>query len=159
MIPHHDEASYDELQRTAARVRARVASTLESLDRRRHDLFNWKGQVREHAGALALAGAGAALLLLGGGAAAALRARQHRRHPYQARARALVRLWRHPELVGKRSISLEVGHRVVVGLVSAAVLEVGKGLIKQAVRSAEGTTAPAEAAVPRVVRPQAPPWH
>ena len=133
MNPEKDE-SPENLRQTASRARDRLARTLDALDRRRHDIFNIKGQLHKHAVPLVLVSAGTALVLAGSGAVALYRTHHRRERLLSERVQALVRFWRYPERVarqGERSIPAEIGRRVLMGLSTTVLLEFGRQVIKK----------------------------
>ncbi len=137
------EPSADELRQQADVVRGRLADTLDALNRRRHqlihELLDWKGQLRKHAVPLAIAGTSTALILLGSGGAALYRSRRRHKLLPRERLRALVRAWKYPERVAQkdeRSIPVEIGRHLVVNLVTAVAVAVGKEMIQKAMASA-----------------------
>jgi hypothetical protein len=91
-----------ELEIRADIARDRLLETIDAIDRRRHDVLDWKLQLREHVGRIAFGSAA----LMGGVALAVavrvLRARLSAAHRRQERFRALTRAWEHPERVATR---------------------------------------------------------
>jgi hypothetical protein len=97
-------------------LRGELGGLVAELDRRRHEAFDLRLQLRRHPVAAAIAAAGAALVL-GGLLAAAVRGRrQHRRPSVRAREtrRALARLLDHPErIAAEPSITSKVAGAVL----------------------------------------------
>ena len=143
MSPSKDELRHDDLHRTAEQMRERLSGTLDELDRRRHEMFDVKAQVRKHVGLLAGVGATAGAVLLSSGAVAMYRSRHRKQVVLRERAQALLRAWRHPDRVarqGERSILEEVGRRVVVSLVTAAAVEAGRLAIRKVMQRRQERT-------------------
>ena len=132
---HHDRPSREALEAQADEVRAKLATTLERLDRKRHEiahLADVPAQIEEHVVPIA---AGAAIVLVGTGAlitwsivrlvtAPARRPRQ--------RIDALRRAWLHPENVG-RGRSTFVGdlvRKLATGIVTAVAMQALKKAIQ-----------------------------
>jgi ElaB/YqjD/DUF883 family membrane-anchored ribosome-binding protein len=109
-------------------LRDELGAIVAELDRRRHELFDLRLQLRRHP-TVVVASAGAAALLLGGLLARSVRARRARRRP-AARARearrALVRLLDHPHRVAAEP-------RVGVKILAAVGTAAGSVLARRAV--------------------------
>jgi hypothetical protein len=56
-------AQPQEIEREVARIRGRIGDMVQELDRRRHELTDWKLQARRHGGKLAIAGVAVAALI------------------------------------------------------------------------------------------------
>lgn len=112
-----------ELERRADLIRSRLATTLEALDTRRHELLDPRYQFREHARGTIVAAVGVVVSLIGGLAAAYYHSRETARHPFRTRWRALVRAWQHPERLAVRSperpFIVRFFEKAVLALVSA----------------------------------------
>jgi len=111
------------------------------LDRRRHDLLDWRSQLRKHGAVLAAVTAGWVLAI---GVTMAVRASQKRRRNRPlAKARrlrdALSRMVAHPELVAQPRPS--IGRKVVGAAASATVGALAKALINELTTSAESDEA------------------
>lgn len=127
------EPTREDLEANANALRSRLARTLESLDRRRHDLFNVKVQAARHPfltvglGALGLASA------VGAAGAAYLLHRHSRQQLPAERLRALTRIWQHPKRVArfsKGTVAGDIARSVLVSAVSFGISE----LLQRAVR-------------------------
>ena len=94
------ESDHERDRQEAPAQRARLASTLEALDQRLRDLFDWRAQVRKRALPLGLAAAGAVLLIGGAIGMAVYRKRRRKQHLHRERWLALKRFWKHPERSG-----------------------------------------------------------
>jgi hypothetical protein len=73
----HEEESPARLEREVDELRDRMTGLVGELDRRRHELFDWRLQLRRHGRTLGLVGAGLAAVFWG---ARALARRRNRRH-------------------------------------------------------------------------------
>lgn len=101
-------------------TRTKLGAAIAELDRRRHEAFDLKLQLRRHL--VAAAGIAFAAAGLGFGIAALLRRRSARRHAPPARLRrfsnALSRMTEHPEKVAANDPGF--GRRILVGAATAA---------------------------------------
>ena len=117
------EAERTRLLARADRLRRRLLTAVSILDRRRHDLFDVKGQIRRHKTALLVAG-GVVVVVV----AIALRPRRQptRLEDLRTRGAALRRAWQHPERVASTrpttSLWSEIGRKALLAVVGAAVL-------------------------------------
>jgi hypothetical protein len=112
-----DGARY-ELEHEADMTRARLLRTIDALDRKRRELFDFKLQLRRHTGDIVSAAGG---LLIGAGATAAVvlyRRHRHERRVRQERVRAIARLWQHPERIAARQSMLGTAVRLVLVVVA-----------------------------------------
>ena len=119
------------LEAQADEVRAQLATTLERLERKRHDLVHLAdvpAQIEEHAVPIA---AGAAVALVVAGALVSwavvrvVHAPERRRHE---RIEALRRAWQHPERVGRQRVGFVSGlvRKVATGLVTTLAMQLAK---------------------------------
>jgi cell division ATPase FtsA len=132
----NEEDTRAELEREAERARARLLSTLDVLDRRRHDAFDVKLQVHKHLGAVASVAAGIVVVAGGAVAISAIRASSRRRHKGRARMQAFARMWRNPERAAKyqpRSVMGEVMRKAVIAAAALVAVEVAKRVMRAAV--------------------------
>jgi hypothetical protein len=123
-------------------IREDLGLLLGELDRRRHELLDWRVQLRKNAVPIAIAAVGIAAL--GGGAVAWTMHRQEvaRRPTEKARAlgRALDRAMRHPNRVagGKPHPASSLGYKVLsaAGTALAAILarQIGEAIFAPAKR-------------------------
>jgi hypothetical protein len=125
MNPHDD---YETLRQQADAARDQLMSTLEHLDRRRHDLTDVRLQLKRHPVAAASIATGLVVIV---GALGWLGYRLARReqHTWRERARALRRAWHRPQRVasGKQGpFATELGRRVLLGLFGFTAIELGK---------------------------------
>lgn len=123
--------SRETLRRRADEARDRLMLTLDALDRRRHELFDLKLQLKRHPAAAASLGAGA-LAVVGVVGFFAWRLSRREEHLWRERAHALVRAFRHPHRLAARKeapFSAELGRRVLLGLCAFVALELGKRAI------------------------------
>jgi hypothetical protein len=128
----HDDRQ--QLEDNANALRTRLALTLESLDRRRHDALSLKVQARRHPLPLVLAGTGALVAIAGGTGLSIYRARHRTGGPLAERLRAVSRAWQHPNRVAhpdKRPLAYEIARGVLVALATFAISQLAKqGLVK-----------------------------
>jgi hypothetical protein len=93
-----------ELELQADVARDRLLETIGALDQRRHDVLDWKLQLRHHLVQVVLLGAA----ILGGIAVAAgagiYRAKLSRAHRPRECVRAPGRVWEHPDRVAVRRV-------------------------------------------------------
>jgi hypothetical protein len=130
----HDELTRENLEREAERVRARLMSTLDVLDRRRHDALDVRAQVQRHVVPVAAVGAGLVLLVGGAIGLSSYRAIDRRRHKSRERVRAFWRIWKNPERTGSyepRSVLSAALRKALVAAASMVAVE----LTKRAVRA------------------------
>ena len=119
------------LEASANALRARLARTLESLDRRRHDVLNVKVQAKRHPLPLALAGA-SALFVVGGTALTVYRSSKPKKSELgmlAERVRAAVRAWKNPLRPAKPkepSVASEVARGVVISVASYAISQLAQ---------------------------------
>ena len=94
----------DSLEREVDRIRNNIGALVRELNHRRHQAFDLKLQLREHAGRLLLAGVAVASLIAGTIVLAAVRLRRRRSvKTRMTRLReALRRIAAHPERVAER---------------------------------------------------------
>jgi hypothetical protein len=129
----HDELTRENLEREAERVRARLMSTLDVLDRRRHDVLDVKAQVQRHLVPVAAVGAG--LVILAGGALglSIYRATDRRRHKSRERVRAFWRIWKNPERTASyepRSVVTQALRKALVAAASMVAVEITKRAVR-----------------------------
>jgi hypothetical protein len=119
------ETEREELESRADYVRSRLMTTLGELDRRRHEIFDVRLQLRRHARELALVGAGLGLVALSGILTAVNARRIRRANMQRARFRALVRFWEHPDRIASRAkekpFYLRVLEKVAMSVVTVAI--------------------------------------
>ena len=100
-------------------LRGDLGALVSELDRRRHELFDVRLQVRRHPAVL-IGAAGVAALILGGLVALSVRSRRHERRPairVRDARRALARLLDHPRRVAAEP---RVGTKVLAAVGAAA---------------------------------------
>ena len=121
------------LQRDIERIRDDLANTVGELDRRRHELFDVRGQLRRHPVPIVLVGA--ALLALAAGGIALAMSRRHRRQRLPARLErlreALQRMVAKPNRVATNP---GVGRRIVAAAGGAAASLAAKKLVAKVFR-------------------------
>lgn len=111
-------------------LRGELGGLVAELDRRRHEAFDLRLQLKRHPVAVAIAAAGAALVL-GGLLAVAVRSRrEHRRPSVRAREarRALARLLEHPDRVAAEP---SISNKVATAVLSLAATIVAKRLLER----------------------------
>ena len=128
----------ERLEAQANRVRARLAETLEALERRRHDLFDLGFQARRHVGLTLGALAGLALAAGAAAAFASYRARTRGPRLRQERLRAVGRLWRHPDRVASERAPVlpEIGRRLLITGVTYLLTQVVRRRVRRALPAA-----------------------
>ena len=93
----------EQLERDVQEIRVEMNGLVGELDRRRHELLDWRLQLRKHALALTIGVGG--LVCVVSGLAAIAAARKHRRQRLVAKIelfrRAISRMVEHPELVAR----------------------------------------------------------
>ena len=127
---HHDER--ERLEREANLVRARLATTLEVLDKRGHDLVDVKLQLRRHAVPIAIVAGTVVLAVASGLGYAIYRVATRTERIRRERRRLASRVWNHPERVAqtqKPPVLLEIGRKLLVGTVAL----LGMSLIRRAI--------------------------
>lgn len=119
------------LEAQADQVRAKLATTLERLDRKRHEIVHLAdvpAQIEEHVVPIA---AGAALVLVATGALVTYSvirlATASQRRPHE-RIEALRRAWRHPEFVGQKKSSFlgDVLRKLAMGAATTVAMRMVK---------------------------------
>jgi hypothetical protein len=128
-----------ELEREVEDIRDNIDGIVSELDRRRHELFDWRMQLRKHALLFAAVGAGC---LLGLGLTITLgvvRRRRERRFWVRAgRLReALSRVIAHPELVSQPQPG--VGKKALTAAASAGASILAKTLAQRLADATEST--------------------
>jgi hypothetical protein len=111
-------------------LRGELGGLVAELDRRRHEAFDLRLQLRRHPVAAAIAAAGAALVV-GGLLAVAVRSRrQHRRPSLRAREtrRALARLLDHPDRVAAEP---SITNKVATAVLSLAATMIAKRILER----------------------------
>ena len=123
------------LEASANALRSRLARTLESLDRRRHDALNIKVQAARHPLPIALLGAGAAAVV--GGTALTIyhvATRQPPQNEIVQRLKAVIKAIQHPHRAAHSdapSLTKEIVRGVVVSVASFAISQIAeKALVK-----------------------------
>ena len=142
---HQDER--ERLEREANLVRAKLATTLDVLDRRGHDMVDVKLQVKRHVVPLAVVAGTVALGVVSVFGYAVFRLATRAERKRLERRRIPARVWNHPERVAqvqKRPILVEIGRKL---LVSTATL-LGMSLIRRAIQSSSLPARQASSAMP-----------
>ncbi|HMJ51507.1 MAG TPA: hypothetical protein VK540_05505 [Polyangiaceae bacterium] len=135
------EEEPQELEREVEDIRENITGIVGELDRRRHDLFDWRLQLRKHGPVLAAVTAGWVLAF--GVTIAVGAARRRRRNRPLAKMRrlrqALSRMIEHPELVAQPQPS--IARKVLAAAASATVASLAKTLVKELGTSLESSEA------------------
>jgi len=130
------EPSPEVLEQEVEAIRDNVTQIASELELRRHELFDWRHQLRKHAAMTALV-AGAALLAIGASIGLSRWRRRRNARPLK-RARqlrdAFARVLAHPERVARPRPSL--GAKVLTAGVTGAASVVAKSLTRRSVRLA-----------------------
>ncbi|HMI84045.1 MAG TPA: hypothetical protein VK550_08115 [Polyangiaceae bacterium] len=125
------EAQPERLEREVEEIRDNISGIVGELDRRGHELFDWRSQLRKHA--LLIAAIGASCLVGFGVTVAMGVANRRRRNRPLAKARrlreALSRMIAHPELVAQPRPS--VSRKAISAAVSATAGLLAKTLAQQ----------------------------
>ena len=128
------------VERQADMARNRLANTLDAIDRRRHDLLDIRGQLKQHARPL-LAFAGAALFMIAGGIAwSYYQSRRRAQHVLRERGRAIKRFWSHPERMaqtGDPSAAAMVGRKLLMTAVTFLATQVARRIANPQLPAAE----------------------
>ena len=126
--------SPEELEREVEEIRDDMTDIVSELDRRGHEAFDWRMQLRKHAAPMMFTGLG--FLAVAAGAIALSVRRKRRNNRPLARARrlreALARMIAHPELVAQPRPS--IANRALAAAVSAAAGSVAKAVTDRATR-------------------------
>ena len=152
--PTH-ETERERLEREANLVRARLATTIDVLDRRAHEAVDVKLQVRRNIVPIAITAGTIGAAILGGigwGIYRIATRDSRRRHERLVAAR---RTWRHPERVGRYKsapVHVEIGRKLLVGVATSLGMMLLKRLL---LRPAERRVL-APAPLPPVVGPTVP---
>jgi len=124
----------EELEAEVEAIRDDMTDIVSELDRRGHEAFDWRMQLRKHAAPMMLTGLGF-LAVAAGATALSVRRRRLRNRPL-AKARrlrdALARMIAHPELVAQPRPS--IANRALAAAVSAAAGSVAKVVTDRAAR-------------------------
>jgi hypothetical protein len=111
-----------EMELRADVARDRLLETIGAIDRRRHEVMDWRLQLRQHLAQLALVSAavvGALAMTIGVGLYRAKLLVDQRRHE---RVRALGRFWQHPERVATQQRRSPLRAALMSGLVTLLTL-------------------------------------
>jgi hypothetical protein len=131
------EEEPQELEREVEDIRDNITGIVGELDRRRHDLLDWRLQLRKHGPVLVAVTAGWVLAFGMTMAVGAARRRKRNRPLEKARRlrQALSRMVAHPELVAQPQPG--IGRKVLAAAVSATVGALAKTLIQELASSLE----------------------
>lgn len=129
-------ASPEEIEREVNEIRDRLTVIVQDLDRRRHELTDWRLQLRRHRSLVIIMAGSVVLLGAGLAAYASWHRRQQRLIPRTTRLRqALTRMERHPERVAVPEA------RVPQKVLSAVLTSAASALTGTAVRRLLAATA------------------
>jgi hypothetical protein len=150
----------DRLEANANALRSRLARTLESLDRRRHDAFNVKVQAKRHPGFVAAVGGAMAAVAAGSGLITYL-VIHHRRSRglsdrLSDRLHAVTRIWQHPDRVARQkphSLPAEIARGVLVSLASFVVSQLAERALLKALPQLSSDPTPRRATPPPIPTP------
>ena len=123
----------DALQRDIERIRDELATTVGELDRRRHELFDVRGQLRRHPVPIVLIGAALLAVAASGIALAVSRGRRRQRLPARLERlqEALQRMVAKPNRV---ATDPGVGRKILAAAGGAAASLAAKKLVAKAFR-------------------------
>ena len=129
------EASPESLEQEVEAIRGNVTQIASELDHRRHELFDWRLQLRKHASAIALAATAAALLVGGTIGWRTWHRRRNTRPLNKVRQLrlAFLRVVAHPERVARPQPSL--GAKALSAAVTGTVGVLAKSLTQRIVPS------------------------
>ena len=122
----------ERLEREANLVRARLATTIDVLDRRAHEAVDVQLQVRRHIVPVSIVAGTIGAAVLGGigwGIYRIVTADSRRR---RERIVAVQRTWRHPERIGRYKaapLPVEIGRKLLVGVATSLGMMVLKRLL------------------------------
>jgi hypothetical protein len=120
------------LEREIEGIRDDMGLIASELDRRRHAVFDWRSQLRKHAGTLSLVALG--LVVFAAGTTVLSVRRKRRRNRPLAKARrlrdALARMIEHPELVAQPRPN--IANKALAAAVSAAAGSFAKAAAERA---------------------------
>lgn len=124
-------------------LRTRLDRSLSELDRRRHELMDYKLQMRKHPQALMIAG-GVMLLLFGGVAYSVYNSRRHSLALRRARKYkgAMRRAVDHPEYVARKT-GPGVGEKILASVGTTVAIALTKKLIERTVNAVPERQPPA----------------
>lgn len=145
----------DRLEANANALRSRLARTLESLDRRRHDAFNVTIQAKRHPGFLAAVGGAMVAATAGSGLITYLVIRHRKSQRFTERLHAITRSWRHPERVARdkpRSLPAELARGVLISLASFVVSQIAERALMKLLPQLSSDPAPRRTTPPPVPR-------
>ncbi len=133
------EASPETLEHEVEAIRDNVTQIASELDHRRHELFDWRLQLRKHAATTAFVAAAAILAIGATIGLGRLRQRRNRRPMKKARQLrdALARVWAHPEHIGQPQPTL--GRKVLTAGLAGAASVAAKSLARRVVSSGGST--------------------
>jgi hypothetical protein len=119
------------LEREVEAIRGSLDGIVSELDRRRHELTDWRLQLRRHRGKLAVAAGGLVAIIAGFIAFTTVRHRRRERLLGRAQRmrRAMARMIEDPDKVAKPTPS--VGHKIAAAAGSAIAVAVVKRLSQQ----------------------------
>ena len=131
------ETEPEELEREVEGIRDNITGIVGELDRRRHDLLDWRAQLRKHGVVLAALTAGWVLAFGVTMAVGAARRKRQNRPLEKARRlrRALSRMIAHPELVAQPEPS--IGRKILGAAASATAGALAKALLSELTTSLE----------------------
>jgi hypothetical protein len=120
----------EELEHEIESIRDNLGAVVGELDRRRHELLDWRLQLRRHKKAVALFALGTLTLIGGFVALKVLRHRQRRRATDKLRrlGEALSRMIEHPEDVARPTPS--VGKRILAAAGGSVTSALGKKIVR-----------------------------
>ena len=122
----------EQLEHEVEHIRNGMTHVVRELDRRRHEWFDWRLQVREHALELGLAAIGAACVATGFAVVAAMRKRRKKRlrAKLEMYGAAISRMIAHPERVAppRQTLASKAASAAATALIGAAARAVAARL-------------------------------
>ena len=116
----------ERLEREANMARARLATTIDEIDRRAHEAVDVKLQLRRHAAPLAVAAGIVVLPIVAAIGVGIYRLATRDARMRRERVRALKRGWRHPDRLARYKnppLAVEMGRRILVGAVTYVAIQ------------------------------------
>jgi hypothetical protein len=124
-------AEREQTEKAADRIRDELFVTLRELDRRREEALDVRHQLVYHQREVEWVAAGLGVLLVAGIAIAIGQRVYRKRHRRQQFARALVRVWKHPERLASRASEKPPPQEIARKVVTSAATTVAVHLAKR----------------------------
>jgi hypothetical protein len=127
------EESPEQIEHEIENIRENITDIASELDRRRHELVDWRLQLKKHGPAIAMVAGGCILLLWATIQARAWQAARRRRPMARAKRyrEALSRMVKHPERIARAEPS--TGKKVAVAAATSVASTVARGVAERLV--------------------------